>query len=79
MLRQRQLHENAVHVGIVVEIVDQLEQVPLAGLGRQLVLVGIHAGLDGLLALAAHVDLARRVLARRPAPPRAPGSANGSA
>ena len=51
------------HVGIFIQPVDQRQQVLLAGARIELVLVGIHSGLDGLLALAAHVDLARRVFA----------------
>ena len=60
---QRQLHEDAMHSRVVVQLVDQRQQVRLRGIGVQLVLVRIHADFDGLLALVADVDLARRVLA----------------
>ncbi len=42
---------------------DQGQQFVLACLRRQLVLERIHAGFDGLLALVADIDLARRILA----------------
>ena len=63
VLGQRHLHENAVHGRVAVEARDEIEQRGLRRLLRQLVLEGLHADLDGLLGLVAHVDLARRVLA----------------
>jgi hypothetical protein len=48
-------------IGVVVEPVDQAQQICLTGSRVELVLVGIHARLGGLLALAAHVNLAGRI------------------
>ena len=61
--RQRQLHENAVHGGIAVELRDQRQQVGLRDIGRQPVLERGHAGGLGLRVLAADIDLAGGVVA----------------
>ena len=63
MAGQRQLHQNAMHRRVVVQLVDQRQQIGLGRRGVQLVLIGVHADFDGLLALVADVYLARRVLA----------------
>ena len=65
VLRQRQLHENAIDGRIGVQLFDQREEVGLRRLGRQLVLEARHTGFHRLLALGADVDLARRVLAHQ--------------
>ena len=61
--RQRQLHENAVHRGIAVELCDQRQQIGLRDVGGQLVLERGHAGGLGLLVLAADIDLAGGIVA----------------
>ena len=61
--RQRQLHENAVHRGIRVELCDQRQQIGLRDIGRQPVLERRHAGGLGLLVLAADIDFAGGVVA----------------
>ena len=61
--RQRQLHQNAVHGGIAVELCDQRQQIGLRDIGGQLVLERGHAGGLGLLVLAADIDLARGIVA----------------
>ena len=63
LLRQRQLHEDAVDRWVGVEPVDQRQQIGLAGVGGQAVLEALHPGLDRRLALVADIDLARRILA----------------
>ncbi|MGY3032469.1 hypothetical protein ACVIIV_001639 [Bradyrhizobium sp. USDA 4354] len=62
-LRQRQLHENAVHGGIAVELCDQRQQIALRDVGRQLVLERGHAGGLGLGMLGTDIDLAGGVVA----------------
>jgi len=49
--------------GIAVEAVDEGEKIGLAGGGRQLVLPGGHADLDGLLGLVGDIDLGGGILA----------------
>ena len=61
--RQRQLHQNAVHGGIAIELCDQRQQIGLRDVGRQHVLERRHAGGLGLLVLAADIDLAGRIAA----------------
>jgi hypothetical protein len=63
--RQRQLHEDAVHLRRGVELFHQRQQVGLGGVGVELVLVGIHPRLDRHPALGADIDLAGRVLAHQ--------------
>ena len=58
----RQLHQDAVHRRIAVELADQREQVGLRDVCRQHVLERGHAGGERLLALAADVDFARRIV-----------------
>ena len=62
-LRQRQLHENAVHGGIAIELCHQRQQIALSDIRRQHVLERRHAGGLGLLMLAADIDLTRRIAA----------------
>jgi len=61
--RQRQLHQNAMHGGIAIELSDQGQQIILRDVFRQYVLERCHAGGLGLLVLAADVDLAGGVAA----------------
>ena len=61
MLRQRQLHEDAVARRVVVQFVDESQKIGLARFGGKPVLPGIHADFDGLLGLVRHIDLARRI------------------
>ena len=51
------------HGGVGVQLVDQLEQIGLAGLGRQSDDVAVHAGRSDGVLLVADVDPARRVVA----------------
>ena len=61
--RQRQLHEDAVHVVARVELVHQVEQLACASSRRQLVGERGDAALGAGLALAAHVGRRGRVVA----------------
>jgi hypothetical protein len=61
--RQRQLHQNAVHRGIAIELRDQPQQIALRNIGRQPVLKRIHAGGLRLRMLAADIDFAGRIVA----------------
>ena len=56
-VRQRALHEDAVHGRIGVEAVDQRVELGLRRARRKLVVKRLHARLGGLLVLAPHVDL----------------------
>ena len=58
MFRQRQLHEDAMHRRIGVQLGDQRQQISLGSVGGQLVFKAVHPGLMGLHALVADVDLA---------------------
>ena len=60
---QRQLHQDSVHIRIRVQLIDQTQQFSFARSVRELMLKGFHAGLERLLALVAHIDLACRILA----------------
>ena len=62
-VRQRQLHQDAMDGGIVVQAPHQREQRFPVRIRRQLVLEGVQPGLDGRPALVADIDLARRILA----------------
>ena len=62
-LRQRQLHENAVDALIAIELLDEREQIRFAGGRGQIVREGQDARLLARLALVAHVDGGRRILA----------------
>ena len=59
--RQRQLHQNAMHLWIRVQLVNQGEQISLGRVRLQLMLVRVHADLDGLFAFGADIDLAGRI------------------
>ena len=61
--RQRQLHQDAMHAGIAIELRDQCQQIGLRDVGRQHVLERRHAGRLRLLVLAADIDLARGIVA----------------
>ena len=72
--RQGQLDEDAVHRIVRIEPRDEIDQLGLGCLDRQAMLEACHARRDRRLALGAHIDLARRILAdkndreaRRPA------------
>jgi hypothetical protein len=65
VLRQRQLNENAVNGGIIVELLDNRQNIGLGCFGRQLVLPRIHADFDRLLRLVGHIDLGGRVFAHQ--------------
>ena len=60
---QWQLDEDTVHRRIGVQLRDQCEQVRLGRIGGQAVLEAFHVCGYGRLVLAAHIDLARRILA----------------
>ena len=59
--RQRQLDQDAVDLGIGVELVDQGQQFGLGGAGRQVVIEGFDAHFLGRTALVAHVHGRGRV------------------
>jgi len=61
--RQRQLHQNAVHDGIAIELFNQRQQFVLRDIGRQHVFERGHASFLRLLVLAADIDLAGGVAA----------------
>ena len=63
LLRQRQLHQDAVHRRIGVELFDQRHQLGLADAVRQPMIERLHAGFVGRLGLAADIGLARRIVA----------------
>ena len=63
LVGQWQLHQDAVHGRVVVQFLDLGQQRLLAGAGVHLVLIGVHAGFDGLFALGADVDLTGRIFA----------------
>ena len=63
LLRQRQLHQDAVHRGIGVERAHAVEHLRLAGGRGKVERERPHARRLGHPALVAHVDLRRRVLA----------------
>ena len=63
MRRQRQLHEDAVDRVVGVQLGDELHQLVLGRRLGQDMLEADHADLARRLALAAHVDAARRVVA----------------
>ena len=60
---QRQLAQDAVHARVGGQRADGVFDLGLAGVAGQLDVARLHAGLGGLLLLAAHVDLARLVVA----------------
>ncbi len=60
---QGQLHQYAVDGGIVVQLLDQVQQVVLGDFRRQTVFQRAHAGLARLGQLAIDVDFAGRVVA----------------
>ena len=61
--RQRQLHQDAVHGGIGVELADKTEQLVGAGRGRQMKIERLHADFDDGARLAADIGFARRIFA----------------
>ena len=64
-LRQRQLHQNAMHARIGIELCDQRQQIGLRRVRSELVLERRHARGFGLLRLVAHVDFGGRVIAHQ--------------
>ncbi len=65
VLRQRQLHQDAVDEGIGVEVADQLDELVLRHRFRQIVGIGFHPDGLGRPALVAHVDLRCWILAHQ--------------
>ncbi len=63
MVGQRKLHENAVDSFIGIELIDQRKKGFLARVGCKPMFEALHARGQGRLMLAAHIDLAGRVLA----------------
>ena len=61
--RQWQLHQDAVHGGIGVELTDKAKELVGAGRGRQMKIKRLHADFDDSARLAAHVGFARRIFA----------------
>ena len=62
---QRQLNQNTVDAGVLVELIDHRQQVVLADFRRELMLERRHAGGLGLLALGADIDLTGRIFAHQ--------------
>ena len=65
MLRQRQLHQNAMHRRIIVQRLHQRQQISLGNIHVALILEAVHPNLDRLLTLRTDVDLAGRILAHQ--------------
>ena len=65
MLRQRQLHQNAIDHRIVIKLVDHCDQIGLAGIGGQPVFKTGHAAGHRLLGFRSDIDLAGRVIAHQ--------------
>ncbi|MNN01984.1 hypothetical protein D3C81_1146200 [compost metagenome] len=63
VLGQRQLHQDAVHAGVGIQLGDQRQHLGGAGLGRQAVFQRADTRLAGAQHLVAHVDVAGRVVA----------------
>ncbi len=61
--RQRQLHQDAVHGGIGVELTDKTEQLVGAGRGGQMKVERLHADFDDGARFAADIGFARRIFA----------------
>ena len=62
-VRQWQLHEDAMHIGIGVEYVDQCQQVGIVGAGRQVVIDRADAHFLRGAALVAHVHTGGGIVA----------------
>ena len=75
MVGKRQLDKDAVHRRIGVQSLDQREQFGLARIGGQAMFETFHVRRDSRLVLAAHIDLARGILAHQHH--REPGLAPG--
>src|SRR5438046_3954940 len=60
---QGKLHQDSVHSRICIELVDQIEESCLDGIGRQFVKPAFQTGLFTGFALLADIDLAGRILA----------------
>ncbi len=65
MIRQRQLHQDAVNPLIVVQFIDQGQQLCFGCLGRQFVLVGKNPGFFTGLFLHRHINAAGRIVANQ--------------
>jgi hypothetical protein len=65
MFRQRQLHQNAMNLGVAVQVADYRQQFALRRFGGQAMRPGFHAYLFGGASLVADIDLARRILANQ--------------
>ncbi len=65
MLGQRQLNQDAVDGGVVVELIDQRQQLFLAGFGGKIVGLRMKPDFLAVLALVRHINLGRRVHAHQ--------------
>ena len=63
LLRQRQLHQDAMHRRVGVELLHQRHQFGLVDAVRQPMIERLHAGFLRRLGLAADIGLARRIVA----------------
>ena len=63
LLRERELHEDPGHALVGVQLGDEREQLVLRGLGRELVVERLDAGLATGLLLVPDVDRRRGILA----------------
>ncbi len=61
VIGQRQLHEDSVDVGVVVQDIDQRQQIRLRRVDREIVIPGYNAGLFTRLSFVANVDFRRLV------------------
>ena len=61
--RQWQLHQDAVHGGIDVELADETKQLVGAGRGRQMKIERLHADFDDGARFAADIGFAGRIFA----------------
>ncbi len=59
----RELHQDAVHRLVGVQLADKVQEVLLRNVCRQVMADGVHAHLFALLALALHIDAAGGILA----------------
>jgi hypothetical protein len=77
VVRQRQLHQKGVDLGIAVQLVDERLDLMLGGGGGQAMVVRPDPGLEGVAVLDLDIDLRRRVVPdqqRRQAHPLPHGS-----
>jgi hypothetical protein len=65
VLRQRQLHQNTIDLGIGIHLANQLHQIFLRRLGGQPIVVGIDAEFFAGPLLGRHIRIAGRIFANQ--------------